>query len=99
MHHMTGNSRAVSDDLGAATLSRICSDCLVWQNLHTKKTAFLPWSIDPEYRKTPPDDFKMTGEEHQLADLHGLDAEQIYWRRCKIADLGGSVDYFNGNTR
>jgi hypothetical protein len=26
-------------------------------------------------------------EEKRLAELHGLDAEQIYWRRRKIAEL------------
>ena len=57
------------------------------------KAVFLPWSEDPTYRKAVPDDFEMTGEEKQLAELHGLDAEQIYWRRCKIADKG-DINYF-----
>ena len=48
---------------------------------------FLPWSIDPTYRTKVPDEFIMTAEELQLAELHGLDAEQIYWRRRKIAEL------------
>jgi hypothetical protein len=48
---------------------------------------FLPWSIDPEYRARVPDDFAMTAEEEKLAELHGLDAEQICWRRNKIAQL------------
>jgi hypothetical protein len=54
---------------------------------------FLPWSIDPSYRTRLPDDFAMTIEEKALATLHGLDAEQICWRRNKISQLG-SVDYF-----
>lgn len=54
---------------------------------------FLPWSEDPTYRKAVPDDFEMSAEERQLAELHGLDAEQIYWRRCKIADKG-DINYF-----
>jgi hypothetical protein len=57
------------------------------------KAVFLPWSEDPTYRKAVPEDFAMTGEEKQLAELHGLDAEQIYWRRCKIADKG-DINYF-----
>ena len=48
---------------------------------------FLPWSIDPEYRAKPPTDFQMTDEEAKLAELHGLDAEQICWRRNKISQL------------
>jgi hypothetical protein len=54
---------------------------------------FLPWSIDPSYRTKLPDDFTMTAEEQTLAGLHGLDAEQICWRRNKISQLG-SEDYF-----
>ncbi|WP_339033606.1 hypothetical protein WHZ78_17570 [Bradyrhizobium symbiodeficiens] len=54
---------------------------------------FLPWSEDPTYRKAIPDDFAMTAEEKQLAELHSLDTEQIYWRRCKIADKG-DINYF-----
>src|SRR5258705_12919349 len=46
------------------------------------------------YRKPVPADFKMTAEENEIAEAHGLDAEQILWRRCKIAEIGGSVDYF-----
>src|SRR6516162_5306437 len=48
---------------------------------------FLPWSIDPTYRTKLPEDFAMTAEEKQIAELHGLDAEQIFWRRRKIAEL------------
>ena len=54
---------------------------------------FLPWSIDPTYRSKLPEDFTMSGEETSLAALHGLDAEQICWRRNKISQLG-SLDYF-----
>jgi hypothetical protein len=54
---------------------------------------FLPWSIDPSYRTKLPGDFSMTTEEQALSTLHGLDAEQIYWRRNKISQLG-SEDYF-----
>jgi hypothetical protein len=54
---------------------------------------FLPWSIDPSYRAKLPDDFAMTAEETALATLHGLDAEQICWRRNKISQLG-SVTHF-----
>ena len=70
----------------------------LWRRSQAGETAFLPvflpWSIDPMYRKQVPDDFKMTSEEAEIAEVHGLDAEQIYWRRCKIAEIGGSVDYF-----
>jgi hypothetical protein len=48
---------------------------------------FLPWSIDPTYRTKLPEEFAMSSEESRLAELHGLDAEQIFWRRRKIAEL------------
>ena len=48
---------------------------------------FLPWSIDPEYRARLPDTFEMTADENILAELHGLDAGQIFWRRNKISQL------------
>lgn len=54
---------------------------------------FLPWSIDPTYRAKLPDEFAMTDEEKALATLHGLDAEQICWRRNKLSQLG-SEDHF-----
>ena len=54
---------------------------------------FLPWSIDPGYRKPVAPDFVMDAEEKKLAELYELDKEQINWRRAKIAQLG-SADYF-----
>jgi hypothetical protein len=51
------------------------------------RAVFLPWSIDPEYRARVPDDFAMTEEEAKLAELHGLDAAQLCWRRNKISQL------------
>jgi hypothetical protein len=54
---------------------------------------FLPWSIDPTYRKPLPDGFVLTAEEKNIAALYGLDDEQMCWRRNKIAQLG-SLDYF-----
>ena len=49
---------------------------------------FLPWSIEPGYAAPLPDGFVMTPEERGLADLHKLTAEQIAWRRTKIATMG-----------
>jgi hypothetical protein len=34
-----------------------------------------------------PDEFNMTAEEKGLAELHGLDRDQICWRRRKIGEL------------
>ena len=49
---------------------------------------FLPWSIDPNYRRPVAPDFAIDADERALVDLHGLDAEQINWRRSKIGQLG-----------
>jgi hypothetical protein len=54
---------------------------------------FLPWSLDPGYRREVPADFTMDAQERQLAELHNLDAQQIAWRRAKINQLG-SAEYF-----
>jgi hypothetical protein len=49
---------------------------------------FLPWSLDPAYRKKVDADFKLTSEEKELKTLHRLDDEQICWRRIKLQQLG-----------
>jgi hypothetical protein len=49
---------------------------------------FLPWSVDPNYRRSVAPDFVMDADEKALAELHGLDVEQINWRRSKIGQLG-----------
>lgn len=47
---------------------------------------FVPWYWQDEYRK-PAGGLVMTDEEKQYAEAYGLDAEQIAWRRNKIAEL------------
>jgi hypothetical protein len=54
---------------------------------------FLPWFIDPEYRRPVDNSFVPDADERALMELHGLDAGQIAWRRSKISQLG-SADYF-----
>ena len=49
---------------------------------------FLPWSLDPEYRKQPDEDFTITAEEVELKKLYGLGDPQIAWRRAKQQQLG-----------
>lgn len=48
---------------------------------------FIPWFWQDEYRKPVPPGFKRTADETLLAKRHGLDNEQLAWRRIKIADL------------
>ena len=48
---------------------------------------FVPWYWQDEYRKAVPAGFTLNEEEQQYADAYGLDAEQMAWRRNKIAEL------------
>lgn len=48
---------------------------------------FVPWFWTDEYRRPVPADFLATDEELEHQALHGLDLEQIVWRRAKIAEL------------
>jgi hypothetical protein len=54
---------------------------------------FLPWSIDPGYRRPVDSSFVPDADERALMELHKLEPEQIAWRRAKISQLG-SADYF-----
>ena len=53
---------------------------------------FLPWFITPEYRRTPPGKLELTEEEEKLQEKFGLDEEQLFWRRLKIAE-GGKLKF------
>lgn len=48
---------------------------------------FVPWFWQEEYRRSVPDGFALDPEEHEYATAYGLDAEQMAWRRNKIAEL------------
>ena len=51
---------------------------------------FVPWFLMEEYRKTAPEGFKPTEDEEKLSRLYGLDHDQLYWRRLKIAESSPS---------
>lgn len=55
---------------------------------------FVPWFIQREYRKTVPPGFQITTEEAELMAFHGLDMEQIAWRRAKIVELDNDEALF-----
>lgn len=48
---------------------------------------FVPWFWQDEYRKAVCEGFELDEEERAYADAHGLDLEQMAWRRNKIAEL------------
>jgi len=47
---------------------------------------FVPWFWQEEYRR-PAEGLILSDEEEEYRALHGLDNEQIAWRRAKIAEL------------
>lgn len=49
---------------------------------------FLPWFIQAEYREAAGDDFTRSPAETILADTHGIDDDQLMFRRRKIAQSG-----------
>lgn len=56
---------------------------------------FIPWFWQTEYRKQVPAGFSLTEEEHEYMEAHGLDMQQMVWRRSKIIDdFGGDEAWF-----
>lgn len=55
---------------------------------------FFPWTMDPEYTRTPPRFFKMTAEEKKIKKQHSLTLGQIYWRRMKMLEFVGDEKRF-----
>jgi hypothetical protein len=50
---------------------------------------FIPWFWQSEYRKPVPEGFVPTADELAYQQAHGLDLEQMVWRRAKIVELNG----------
>lgn len=56
---------------------------------------FFPWYEMEEYRRAVPPGFERTREEEELAQLFGLDDEQLAWRRwCIEVNCGGDLNKF-----
>jgi hypothetical protein len=64
----------------------------LWREAVAGTNGFVPffsaWFESDEYRLEVPQGFVRTPDEDKLAALHGLDDEQLYWRRRKIATNG-----------
>lgn len=48
---------------------------------------FIPWFWQQEYRRDVPAGFALDEEDREYQAAHGLDLEQMAWRRNKIAEL------------
>lgn len=53
---------------------------------------FIPWYITPEYRREAPENMMLEKEEEELVESYGLDMDQLFWRRLKIAE-GGKIKF------
>lgn len=47
---------------------------------------FTPWFWDDGYRKKVPKGYEFSPEDREYQQAHGIDDEQLYWRRSKIND-------------
>lgn len=59
------------------------------------RPVFLPWYMEPEYRKPVEPDVVWTDEERKLQEVYHLDEEQLSWRRwCIKTNCGGDEQLF-----
>lgn len=59
------------------------------------RPVFLPWYMEPEYRKPVEAGTVWTEEERKLQEQYGLDEEQLAWRRwCIKTNCGGDEQLF-----
>lgn len=65
----------------------------IWQDAESGRgdfvAIFVPWFWQDEYRRPPPADFELSDEEQEYRSAHGLDMQQMAWRRAKIVELRG----------
>lgn len=57
------------------------------QGIGDYEAIFIPWFWQQEYRRDVPPGFDLDDEEREYQAAHGLDIEQMVWRRNKIAEL------------
>lgn len=57
------------------------------QGIGDYEAIFIPWFWQPEYRRPVPQGFELDDGEREYQEAHGLDLEQMVWRRNKIAEL------------
>lgn len=95
--HAAGVLQAVPDSDGTEVILESTANGVgnlfheMWKNAEAGEgdyiAIFVPWFWQDEYRKAAPEGFTLTDEEQQYASAYGLDAEQMAWRRNKIAEL------------
>ena len=60
---------------------------LAEKGLSEFQAIFVPWFWQSEYKKAVPENTAFSDNEMILADIYTLSAEQLFWRRMKIAEL------------
>ncbi|MGE4337470.1 MAG: hypothetical protein AB7E55_16025 [Pigmentiphaga sp.] len=104
--HMAGIGQAVPDMEGTEVFIESTANGVgnpfhsAWQDAEAGLTeyipVFLPWFMQTEYRREPPEGFVYDTEEAQYATTYDLDEFQMAWRRNKIrSDFKGDVSLFN----
>lgn len=95
--HFAGVVQAVPDSAGTEIILESTANGVGgefherWQQAERGEgdyiAVFVPWFWQDEYRKAPGPGFTLTPDETEYRDAHGLDNEQMAWRRSKIAEL------------
>jgi len=95
--HMAGAIQAVPYEDGTEIILESTANGLggtfheMWQDAEAGigdyQAIFIPWFWSPEYRRKPDPDFSLNDDEEKYKALHGLDNEQMAWRRAKIQEL------------
>lgn len=99
--HAAGILQAIPDEDGTESILESTANGIgnffhkTWRDAEMVKNdyiaIFVPWFWQEEYRKAPPDDFRLDEEETEYARLYGLDNAQMLWRRNKISELRDPV--------
>ena len=96
--HMSGVLQAVPDMPGTEIILestsagaqglfyKLCDDARHHRSEY--QLIFVPWFMQPEYRKALPTGFKLTLEEINYQTAFGLDDMQMCWRRARIYEIG-----------
>ncbi|RTL14542.1 MAG: hypothetical protein EKK56_00875 [Flavobacteriaceae bacterium] len=98
--HSKGILQSVSRDIGTEVVFESTANGVgnfyhrQWELASTGESEFMPcfypWFWHYAYQEEPPSNIKFTQNEIDLADQYQLTPQQLYWRRLKIAELGGA---------
>lgn len=94
--HAAGVMQSVPDEAGTEIILESTANGVgnffhkMWRDAETGANGyiaiFIPWYWQEEYRRDAKE-FAATDEEREYAELYGLTAEQLAWRRNKIIEL------------